>query len=294
MKKLLLLVTFLSSVAGVSFSQNIPNGGMENWIEVTGYDSLAGFTSTNLFFYPTVNVEQSTTSHSGTYAAKMAGTTWLGIFPVPGGIGTNAKVNLTTFTISGGYPYTERPNAFTGWFRYEPVNNDSCILLAVFTKWNGTKRDTIGIAPYFGHSTNNTYKEFVANVLYLSPENPDTAFVLALTSSAFLTAQVGSVLYVDDLNFAFNVGIPEVKFEEVVLNTYPNPARDRFTIELKNEHVVASVQLFDVLGNRVKQLKVESGSIVLSTSSLADGLYFYQLNDDNNKTITSGKFSVKH
>lgn len=294
MKKLLLLLMILTSFASGSFSQNIPNGGMENWITVTGYDSLAGFTSTNLFFFPTVNVEKSTVAHSGTYAAKMAGTTWLGIFPVPGGIGTNAKVNLTTFTISGGYPYTERPNAFTGWFRYEPVNNDSCILLAVFTKWNGNKRDTIGVAPYFGHSTNNTYKEFQTSVLYLSPENPDTAFVLALTSSAFLTAQVGSVLYVDDLNFTFNVGIPEVKFADVVLNTYPNPARDLFTIELQNDHRVASIKLFDVLGNRVKQVNVASNRIELSTASLTDGLYFYQLNDADNRTITSGKFSVKH
>lgn len=293
MKKITLLLVVASAIYTAAYAQNIPNGDMETWIPVTGYDSLAYFTSTNSFFFPTINVTKDGDAHSGSFAAKMVGTTWLGVFPVPGGIGTNAEVNLTTFTLSGGYPYTERPVAFTGWFKYAPVNNDSCILLALFTKWNGTKRDTIGIAPYFGKATAGVYNEFTANVLYLSADAPDTAFVLALTSSAFLTAQVGSVLYVDDLNYTFNVGIPEVKPSAVVMNAYPNPAHDQFTIELADHHKVVSAELFDVLGNKVKQVTVTGKSILLSTVSLVDGLYFYQLKDLNDKTLISGKFSVR-
>ncbi|MBK9730219.1 MAG: T9SS type A sorting domain-containing protein [Chitinophagaceae bacterium] len=293
MKKITLLLTLVSTALFYSYGQNIPNGDMETWIPVAGYDSLVSFTSTNSFFFPTVNVTKDTDAHGGSFAAKMVGTTWLGVFPVPGGIGTNAKVNLTTFTLSGGYPYSQRPVAFTGWFKYAPVNNDSCIMLALFTKWNGTKRDTIGIAPYFGKGTAGAYQEFYTNVLYLSAENPDTAFVLTLTSSAFLTAQVGSVLYIDDLNFTFNTGVNEVKNVDQVIAAYPNPARDRFTIELKDNHDAVSVELFDVLGNKVKQSKVTSNSIVFSTSSLVDGLYFYQLKDANDKSLVSGKFSVR-
>lgn len=293
MKKITLLLVLISSLYIAAYAQNIPNGDMETWIPVTGYDSLAYFTSTNSFFFPTINVTKDADAHGGSFAAKMVGTTWLGVFPVPGGIGTNAEVNLTTFTLSGGYPYTERPVAFTGWFKYAPVNNDSCILLALFTKWNGTKRDTIGIAPYFGKSTAGVYKEFTANVLYFSADAPDTAFVLALTSSAFLTAQVGSVLYVDDLNYTFNVGIHDVKPSALVVNAYPNPARDQFTIELADHNQVVAAELFDVLGNKVKQVKVAGQGIVLSTASLIDGIYFYQLKDVNDKTLISGKFSVR-
>jgi len=294
MKKLLALIIFVGSGFLTTSAQSIPNGDMEDWIAVTGYDSLAGFTSTNLFFFPSVNVTKVTDVHGGSFAARMTGTTWLGIFNVPGGIGTNAEVNLTTFALSGGYPYTERPNAFTGWFKYEPSNNDSCILLAVLTKWNGTKRYTIGIAPYFGKSTANAYKEFTSNVIYFSTENPDTAFVMALTSSAFLTAQVASVLYVDDLAFTFNVGVPTVSDNEIVINTYPNPARDFLNIELKGNHNVTSVTIFDVLGNKLSVVEVSSGNIVLTTATLPDGMYVYQLNDKKKVVVATGKFSVKH
>lgn len=291
MKKLLCLFALSWFMVAGAAAQPIPNGDMEDWIAVTGYDSLAGFTSTNLFFFPSVNVTKVTDAHGGSFAARMTGTTWLGIFNVPGGIGTNASVNLTTFALSGGYPYTERPAAFTGWFKYEPSNNDSCILLAVFTKWNGTKRDTIGIAPYFGKSTSNAYKEFTSNVLYFSSENPDTAFVMALTSSAFLTAQVASVLYVDDLNFTFNVGVDEVENGLVVVNAYPNPANDLFTIELETAHQVTTLGLYDVLGNSMAAFQVKNKTVTIPVSNLAEGIYFYRLHDNRNNLVATGKFS---
>ncbi len=293
MRKITRLLIIACAIFNTAIAQDIPNGDMESWIPVAGYDSLVDFTSTNSFFFPTINVTKVSDAHGGSFAVRMEGTTWLGVFPVPGGIGTNAEVNLTTFTLSGGYPYTQRPVAFTGWYKYAPVNNDSCIFLALFTKWNGTKRDTIGIAPYFGKSTDGLYKQFLTNILYLSPDNPDSAFVLALTSSAFLTAQIGSVLYADDLNFTFNVGIPEVKNSAMVLDAYPNPARDQFTIELEDHQAVAAIELYDVLGNKVKQLKVTSKNTVLSTATWSDGIYFYQLKDANDHTLVSGKFSVK-
>src|SRR4030095_10088783 len=186
---------------------------MEDWIPLTSYDSLDSWTSTNLFFAPNISVVRTTDSHGGTYAAKMNGTTYLAILPVPGGIGTNAKVIISPLSITGGYPYEERPNAFTGWFKYTPANNDSCIILALLTKWNGIKRDTIGIASFIGKGNTPTYTSFYSPFLYFSPEDPDTAFVLALTSANFLAAQTGSVMYVDDLDFAFNTGVDEVTGE---------------------------------------------------------------------------------
>lgn len=289
----LLLASFLFIGTG-AFAQTIPNGDMETWIPVAGYDSIAGFTSTNLFFIPSVNVTKDTDAHGGSFAAKMVGIAWLSIIPVPGGIGTNAKVNLTTFTLSGGYPYTQRPNAFTGWFKYAPVNNDSCVMLALFTKWNGTARDTIGVAQYFGKSTGGSYQQFYSNVQYFSSADPDTAFVLALTSSAFLTAQIGSELYIDDLNFTFNVGVEETGYDAAVISAYPNPASDRLYIQLNNQHQVASLLVFDVLGNLVKQVKVQSENISLPVNDLTNGMYFYQLKDNVMKTLHSGKFSVQH
>src|SRR5215470_17308930 len=125
MKKLMILFLPLLLFAGATYSQLIPNGDMEDWTPTATYDSLAHWTSTNLFFAPNISVVKTTDAHSGSFAAKMNGTTFFGIIPVPGGIGTNAKVDILTFSISGGYPFTIRPNAFTGWFKYTPSNGDS-------------------------------------------------------------------------------------------------------------------------------------------------------------------------
>src|SRR5262245_24628354 len=98
MKSLLTLILGLLIFASASYGQLIPNGDMEEWLPVATYDSLVNWTSTNAFFAPNISVVKTTDAHGGSFAAKMNGTTFFGIIPVPGGIGTNANVNLITFT----------------------------------------------------------------------------------------------------------------------------------------------------------------------------------------------------
>jgi hypothetical protein len=294
MKKTALLILFFLAALTPVFSQYIPNGDMEDWTTIATYDSLDHWTSTNLFFAPTVTVTKTMDAASGTYAARMNGTTYLGIFQVPGGIGTGAKVNILTLSVTGGYPFTQRPDAFTGMYKYAPSNGDSCIIMALLTKWNGSGRDTIGIAPLISDAALTAYTPFNIPFIYLSTDYPDSAFVLALTSYNLLGAQAASVLFVDDLDFTIGTGVGDQPQQSEIVTAYPNPAKDFFTIDLKSVHKAASIQVFDLLGNKVKEMKIESNTVKINTSNFENGLYFYRLNDENSNALTSGKFSVKH
>ena len=293
MRKITTLALMIFTTLTYSYAQLIPNGGMENWIPLATYDSLEHWSSTNLFFAPSISVVKTTDAHSGTYAARMNGTTYLGFIPVPGGIGTNAKVDILAQTISGGYPFTLRPNAFTGWYKYTPQNNDSCIFLALLTKTTGSNKDTIGTAVFIGHTQAN-YTNFYTQFFYFSPDDPDTAFVIALTSANFLGAQTGSVLFADDLDFTLNTGVPSVEDFDEIVKAYPNPAKDEFNIELKHSHTGDYLKVFNVLGNNIVTIPVKSSTIKINTAGLSNGLYFYRLENEKQQPIVSGKFSVKH
>jgi len=50
-----------------------------------------------------------------------------------------------------------------------------------------------------------------------------------------------------------------------------------------------------VLGNKVKTVEVESPSSVnVNIESLANGFYFYRVQDKTGNPLVNGKFSVKH
>ena len=78
--------------------------------------------------------------------------------------------------------------------------------------------------------------------------------------------------------------------EILQVNTYPNPADDYITLT-KNNTLLATFQLFDVLGRRVDEIKFSSLNYTLNTSSLTTGTYFYKMSI--NETTKTGKISIK-
>jgi Secretion system C-terminal sorting domain len=74
--------------------------------------------------------------------------------------------------------------------------------------------------------------------------------------------------------------------EEDKLSVYPNPASDRFSIYLSNSReIIRQVRLFDASGRQAAIFYNNSRNI--NVSSLAQGLYFYQIQTD--KKIYTGK-----
>ncbi len=78
--------------------------------------------------------------------------------------------------------------------------------------------------------------------------------------------------------------------EILQVNAYPNPADDYITLT-KNNTLLATFQLFDVLGRKVDEIKFSSLNYTLDTSSLTTGTYFYKMSI--NETTKTGKISIK-
>ncbi|MCU0437005.1 MAG: T9SS type A sorting domain-containing protein [Raineya sp.] len=82
-----------------------------------------------------------------------------------------------------------------------------------------------------------------------------------------------------------------------VSNPYPYPANEfvSFSYQILQNNVDAKIALYDVLGNEVASYRLQSeyNKVVIQTSSLRTGVYFYTLTIDGKNMITK-KLVVNH
>ncbi len=241
MKQLLPLILLILALNGAySQSKNpatnfiIPNAGFENWHNVVvsvslNYDDLGTGPSDNwlgtlnpLLAVPQsaggpgpVTVYKSTDKYAGTYAAKAISKTFI-IGPttifIPGMIGT-AILDMAGVRALLGKPCADcRPTHFKGYYKFEPVNGDSCAAVILLSKWNtgGKKRDTIGYGKMVQHNAVNTYTQFDIPVSYRSTAASDSMTLLVVSSAGFnvinfmgSVGQVGNTMYVDELSLEY-------------------------------------------------------------------------------------------
>ena len=288
MKKLSLL--FISIIIFASlYAQVIPNADMELWDNLSGNEEPTGWSTTNP--YANNSVIKSTDSHSGTYAALLE-TKLVIIINVPGIMGTG-NLDLTAFTVAGGFPISTAYAQLSGYYKYEPVGADSFWVFGLFTKWNSgnNSRDTLAIANFFGGAA-SSYTLFQTDFFYLTPGTPDSALIIVSSTKNPLGGPEGSKLFIDDFNFSGSVGIDETVEQPV--NAYPSPANDKFIIRLSNISEAKQIIISDVLGNKVATIPVQSFVVNVNTSMFSDGMYLYQVTDKAGKLRSTGKFSVKH
>ena len=205
MKKILVL-SFLLAAFVCSYAQNITDGDLNNWSAHSYsagnyYEPLNGWLMTlnKLAEVPAViggpgpiTTERTTDVYQGMYAAKLTSKEFIvGISHlfIPGAIGTlNVDMVAQIARVGRAYTYTEKPRHFKGYYKYAPVNNDSCLMLALLTKYNTVlqRRDTIAIGRMASVAAISTYTPFDVEIRYRDTlTTPDTV-TLFVTSSAFL------------------------------------------------------------------------------------------------------------
>jgi len=187
----------------------MPNGGLDLWTETSlGFEdpddwNTPNFATTILQVYTTT---KSTDAVEGQYSAKLE-TLSVGGFNTPGVL-TLGEFNVdyvnNTAVLTGGIPFTSKPNVLSGSYKNFPVANDSTMVFVYFTKYNTTeaKTDTIGIGSMFSTETVNSWTSFSIPINFTSTEDPDT-MNLHVVSSNMLNPQLGSLMYVDNLVFEY-------------------------------------------------------------------------------------------
>lgn len=83
------------------------------------------------------------------------------------------------------------------------------------------------------------------------------------------------------------VNVPEI--EKNNLTVYPNPATNKFTVDLGNDEK-ANIQLFNLVGQQVYNETI-TGSAQVNVSNLHSGVYMLKVNQ--NGKVTTTKVVVK-
>ncbi len=275
MKKMLLLLAIYVVVVNMSFAQPaIPNGGFENWTDTITPQNWST-TNLSLGFFTYAGVTRTTDKYTGTYAMKLRTISipLLGMLP---GAATTGNLDLMGGTgITGGVPTGGvKPIAFSGAFKYNSVNGDTMVIFAIFTRWNGTTRDTLG---YSGVSTNQTvsnYTTFNQPVQYDIPNQVPDTFNIIIASSAGYTPQENSTLYVDNLSFTASNG-EVIPLNAFIQKVYPNPSNGKFTVLLGDEENY-QIRVYNLLGQIVWEVSDVFMQAEINLEGMPKGIYIVE------------------
>ena len=321
MRRIFTLVA-LAFVITSGFAQSIYNGDLEKW------DSLHSTTTSAYWFQPSyqdihwlgtlnslaglpvtiggpgpITCEKTTDAHSGTYAAKLVSHPMnLGVITIfiPGMLGTAVMDNASVSAIIGNPCAGCRPTNLKGYYKYAPVENDSCIIVAVVSKYNNEthERDTIGFGYMLQREAVTSYTAFDVAINYFSAEIPDTLSFLMVSSAGFnlsnfmgCQGQDGSAMYVDDLVLEYPAGFEQSLMPEVGVKIYPNPASEKIQVVLSKMVDNSMIEIYSADGRLVRTVSIHEIASTIPLSGLTPGGYFFKLKEGRH-LLNSGTFVI--
>ena len=86
----------------------------------------------------------------------------------------------------------------------------------------------------------------------------------------------------------FNTSISENQNPSQNISVYPNPANENLFLNFEMQNKTATVQIYDVTGNLVKEVEITNGNSQINISQLSQGLYILKIADVEN--VYSKKF----
>jgi hypothetical protein len=275
------MITFLlRSTVGVLFLfttalAQIPNAGFEAW----GSVDPDGWVTSNAGGYNTVTA--SATVHSGSHSAR-------------GDVISFFTVTLQPILQSGlgggGFAYTSRPGAFSGYYQFYPTGGDRFAVNVILFK-GGIGGSAVASASAALSNTVGSWTQFTVPFNYLTSETPDTCVIqiqiIGPDTGTSSSPHVGSYFLLDDLSFSGATGVAQggntqpASFS--LAQNYPNPFNPSTIIEFSLP-LRSSTRLivYNLLGQEVARLvngEVGEGhhSVTFNGASLSSGMYIYKL-----------------
>ena len=106
------------------------------------------------------------------------------------------------------------------------------------------------------------------------------------------------IIQTKDLNYLYNepttsTGVEDYSFLNQIA-VYPNPAKNKFVVELPNFDIQNNLKLnlLNVFGQEITQVSINSTLTTIDIQTLAPGMYIYQIKDKN-KVLKSDKIIVE-
>lgn len=262
-----------------------PNGG-ETWARGTSH-----LISWNDDFQETVNIELwKGGSFSSTIASNVSGSTYSWDIPTTTTPGSNYKVkvystvdgalkdfsdaNFTIAASAGTYVTVNQPNGGEVW-----ATGGS-----YWIAWNDDLPEAVNIELWKGGSFNSTIASNVTGSTYV--------WAIPTTQTLGTNYKVKIYSTLDNAIKDFS----DANFEiagPVMLNAYPNPANNQVTLNMENmAGSTFTIQVYNRFNNVMSEYHSNSGSMNISTTNLADGIYFIVVTSDKARATT--KIIVQH
>lgn len=89
------------------------------------------------------------------------------------------------------------------------------------------------------------------------------------------------------------LGIDKLTSTESSINLYPNPNNGRFTMALQNVKQSAQIEIYNMLGQSIYQIKLNSRNTEINLSNQPAGVYLYRVITENGEYISSGKVVIE-
>ncbi len=298
MKKVFTLLSIFSVSIGL-WAQT-PNAGFENWTTVPAsfpapkYDIPDNWDCANSQSAPVgiFGCLKTTDVHSGATAVKLVTKNIFGNL-APGVVTTGKLPTSTSGSITGGIPYTLRPDSIIGWYKSTPVSGDTCFIKFLLFGAASGNADTLAVATFYTAATVGAYTRFAAPLVYRSSPNPVVNSIWLLSSSINSSGgKANSILFADDLGLVMNPATAVAEQKNTDLTVGPNPSNGMFNVQWANGNTL-TIEVYNALGEKVYSDKIESRNSYTTHFNLPEGLYVYSLMDENNKAIKTGKLVIQ-
>jgi hypothetical protein len=288
-----MLLALILGPATLKAQTPVPNGDFELWNTYSNYSNPQQWDSPNAAFmsiplFGKNVVFKSTDKHGGSYSVKLL-TQHIAMpgapFDSPGFItlGTlNIDLITQSYTVTGGAPINDQPTHLMGWYKFQPVGGDSCVVGIVLYKTTGGVQDTIAGGYFSTKDTINDWTHFSAWIEYDTVMNPDTMNIMAL-SSAQDPMHPGTALWLDDIYLDYTVGYNESD-PGAGIAVYQDRETERLIIscEFPAEQRVTA-KLYDMTGKAVSACgpsTVRNGRLVIPYGGVSQGIYILAVQHD--------------
>jgi hypothetical protein len=304
MKKTLLSIVGGTLISSAIFAQTQPaNADFENWETLNGpisntYQEPNSWNSSNecTAIVNQFSVTKSSDMHSGSFSARLEtkSTSFQGV--IANGVVTTAQMVCLAQGggQQGGSTYTDQiPDSVVGWYKYAPTAADSGYAQIMFLANNNT--DTLSFTRLNFHAA-ASWTRFSAAITPYTGAQATEKLSLFFNSSWGDGSQgqaiVGSVLFIDDVEFIFpfDIGVGD-ELGSQQWSVYPNPVEDILRVKVVGG-TDAKIELFDVTGKRVKTAPLNEDEQTVDLSSLVAGVYLYQITSVDNAILRTGKLLV--
>ena len=284
-------IVFLILLTSLSIKAQVPNEGFELWsvepiLGVLMPDEWSSIAMPGI----AVPVTSSTTSHSGTLAAR--GEVLNTGLPYPVDQLAPILLSIPTGGSEFGFAVTEKYTELTGFYQFLSFGGDEFHVIA--TMFHDTTG--IGVGCLYYSASALTYTPFSVPISYSSDLNPNfcVIFITITPSSDTTETHAGSYFLVDDLDLDGTVSVHDREEsshlpDALILNqNYPNPfnPQTRISYELQQDGAV-HLSIFDSSGRLIQTLvdghesagikNVMWDGMNANGNPVANGIYLYRL-----------------